>query len=150
MVEPISLLTPTVAGRTLARALDYPALLLKAFSDPVRLRLLNLLVDREVCVCDLHEALALPQPTVSRHLAHLRRIGLVVARKDGLWMRYRLAQPATDLHRGLLDCLGSYMVTLDVLQTDRRRLDQLLSSRSVAPMPTGGSLAVGAGALPPV
>ena len=69
------------------------ARLLKAFADPVRLRLLNLLAGREVCVCHLHEALGLPQPTVSRHLAYLRKAGLVVGRKDGLWVHYRLAEP---------------------------------------------------------
>ncbi len=76
------------------------ARLFKAFADPVRLRLLNLLTDdREVCVCHLHEALELPQPTVSRHLAYLRKSGLVVGRKEGLWVHYRLAKPGSSLHR---------------------------------------------------
>ena len=71
--------------------------LLKAFADPVRLRLLNLLSGEreEVCVCHLHEALGLSQPTVSRHLAYLRRHGLVVGRKEGLWVHYRLAKAST-------------------------------------------------------
>jgi ArsR family transcriptional regulator len=64
-----------------------PASLLKAFADPVRLRLVNLLTERdEVCVCHMHEALALPQPTVSRHLAYLRKNGIVATRKEGLWV----------------------------------------------------------------
>src|SRR5208337_2244819 len=58
--------------------LDESTRMLKAFADPVRLRLLNLLggEQEEVCVCHLHEALELPQPTVSRHLAYLRKHGL--------------------------------------------------------------------------
>ena len=70
--------------KTEADALDESTRLLKAFADPVRLRLLNLLSgDREeVCVCHLHEALGMPQPTVSRHLAYLRKHGLVVGRKE--------------------------------------------------------------------
>lgn len=80
--------------------------LFKAFADPVRLRLLNLLAEGEVCVCHLHEALELPQSTVSRHLAYLRNRGLVVGRKEGLWVHYRLAKPGGDLHRKLIECLG--------------------------------------------
>src|SRR5512135_1651825 len=92
---------------TAPRTLDASTRLLKAFADPVRLRLLNLLAEgREVCVCHLHEALGLPQPTVSRHLASLRKRGLVAGRKDGLWVYYRQAKPTTDLHRALLGCVG--------------------------------------------
>ena len=87
-------------------ALDRSSRLLKALADPVRLRLLNLLAEgREVCVCHLHEALGLPQPTVSRHLAYLRKTGLVVGRKEGLWVHYRLAKPTSELHRALLGCI---------------------------------------------
>jgi ArsR family transcriptional regulator len=80
--------------------------LFKAMADPVRLRLLSLLATGEICVCHLHEALQLPQPTVSRHLAYLRKRGLVVGRKEGLWVHYRLAEPESELHRKLLDCLA--------------------------------------------
>jgi ArsR family transcriptional regulator len=87
--------------------LDVSTRLLKAFADPVRLRLLNLLIGgREVCVCHLHEALELPQPTVSRHLAYLRKNGLAVGRKEGLWVHYRLARPTNELQRTLIDSLG--------------------------------------------
>ena len=85
-----------------AEPLDVSIELFKAFADPVRLRLLNLLADGEVCVCHLHEALDLPQSTVSRHLAYLRKRGLVVGRKEGLWVHYRLAKPAGELHRQLI------------------------------------------------
>ncbi len=64
----------------------------KALGDPVRLRLFYLLAScDELCVCHLTEALELPQSTVSRHLGVLRHAGLVVARRDGKWMHYRLA-----------------------------------------------------------
>lgn len=101
---------------------------LSAFADPVRLRLLNLLSGEhgEVCVCHLHGALELPQPTVSRHLAYLRRHGLVVGRKEGLWVHYRLARPGSDLHRILLDCLDSCLGDPEVFARDRRRLEGLL------------------------
>src|SRR4051812_33989694 len=96
--------------------------LLKAFSDPIRLRLLNLLSAGEVCVCHLHEALTLPQPTVSRHLAYLRKRSIVVGRKEGLWVHYRLAKPQTALHRTLIDALGTSLGDLDVFRRDRERL----------------------------
>src|SRR5271155_1837223 len=85
-----------------AGALEETVELFKAFADPIRLRLLNLLSEGEVCVCHLHEALDLPQSTVSRHLAYLRKRGLVVGRKEGLWVHYRLAKPSNMLHRGLI------------------------------------------------
>lgn len=100
--------------------------LLKAFADPVRLRLLNLLAGgREVCVCHLHEALELPQPTVSRHLAYLRKSGLVIGRKDGLWVYYRLARPAGALHRTLIDNLRTCLTDAEPFGHDRGRLDRL-------------------------
>jgi ArsR family transcriptional regulator len=66
-----------------------------ALADPTRLRILSLLKDGEVCVCHIHASLGVPQPTASRHLAYLRRAGLVAARRDGVWMHYSLA-PQTD------------------------------------------------------
>src|SRR3954467_10544078 len=115
------------AQRTTATLADSTGLL-KAFADPVRLRLLNLLCeDREVCVCHLHEALGLPQPTVSRHLAYLRKHGLVVGRKEGLWVHYRLARPRAGLPRILLGCLDSCLGDPDVFRQDRQRLERALS-----------------------
>jgi ArsR family transcriptional regulator len=98
--------------------------LFKAFADPVRLRLLNLLADGEVCVCHLHEALELPQSTVSRHLAYLRKRGLVFGRKDGLWVHYRLAKPSGELHRTLIASLGACCKEIDALKYDRQRLNR--------------------------
>lgn len=101
--------------------------LLKALADPVRLRILNLLLDAdEVCVCHIHEALELYQPTVSRHLAYLRKHGLVVGRKEGLWVHYRLAKAKTSLHRGLMVCLQTCLPDADELQRDRERLARVV------------------------
>ena len=65
--------------------------LFKALADTTRLRILNLLLAGEVCVCDIHDTLGIPQPKASRHLAYLRAAGLVDARKDGQWVHYRLS-----------------------------------------------------------
>jgi ArsR family transcriptional regulator len=106
-----------------ADALDKCVELFKAFADPVRLRLLNLLADGEVCVCHLHEALDLPQSTVSRHLAYLRKRGLVLGRKEGLWVHYRLAKPVGELHRSLIGCLGVCFKEINDLKQDRQKLN---------------------------
>jgi ArsR family transcriptional regulator, arsenate/arsenite/antimonite-responsive transcriptional repressor len=68
-------------------------LLFRALADPTRLRLLNLMGDREICVCYFVEILEISQPKVSRHLAYLRRAGIVAARREGKWMHYRLLKP---------------------------------------------------------
>jgi ArsR family transcriptional regulator, arsenate/arsenite/antimonite-responsive transcriptional repressor len=110
--------------RARSRGLEHSTRLLKAFADPVRLRLINLLRGQdEVCVCHLHDALELPQPTVSRHLAYLRNAGVVVGRKEGLWVYYRLAEPATALHRTLLRSLETCYRDCKLLDEDRMRLD---------------------------
>jgi ArsR family transcriptional regulator len=77
----------------------------RALSDRTRLRILNLLGDGELCVCHLVAVLDVPQPTASRHLAYLRKAGLVVARKEGLWMHYRLAPARSKFRELLLECL---------------------------------------------
>jgi ArsR family transcriptional regulator len=117
-------------ARTTTTGLDESTRTLKAFADPVRLRLLNLLSDgREICVCHLHVALELPQPTVSRHLAYLRKSGLVSGRKEGLWVHYRLARSRSGLDRILLGCLGSCLGDQDIFGEDRKRLDRAITCR---------------------
>jgi ArsR family transcriptional regulator, arsenate/arsenite/antimonite-responsive transcriptional repressor len=69
------------------------ARLFRALADPTRLRLLNLIGNREICVCYFVEILGMSQPKISRHLAYLRRAGIVTSRRDGKWMHYRLAIP---------------------------------------------------------
>ncbi|HEY1787660.1 MAG TPA: metalloregulator ArsR/SmtB family transcription factor [Verrucomicrobiae bacterium] len=68
------------------------ALFFAALSDRTRLRLLNLMKNGEICVCYLQEVLKTNQPRISRHLAYLKRAGLVVGRRDGKWTHYRLAK----------------------------------------------------------
>jgi len=81
-------------------------LMFRAFADRTRLRLLHLLRGGgEVCVCDLQRVLGVPQAKVSRHLAYLRRAGMVRARRQGLWMYYSLAPARNGVHRKLLECL---------------------------------------------
>ena len=64
-----------------------------ALSDRTRLRLLNLMRDGEVCVCFFAEALGTNNPKISRHLAYLKRAGLVQARREGKWMHYKITEP---------------------------------------------------------
>lgn len=78
----------------------------QAVSDRTRLRILHLLRAGETCVCELQAVLDVPQPKVSRHLAYLRRAGLVTSRKEGLWSYYTLAPARNAFHRKLLDCLA--------------------------------------------
>jgi len=94
----------------------------RAFSDRTRLRILNLLRGGERCVCDLVEVLRVPQPKASRHLAYLRKTGLVLTRKEGLWNYYRLAPAKSTFHAKLLDCLGCCFDDVPELAKDSRRL----------------------------
>lgn len=105
-------------------ALPSAEFVFRAFSDRTRLRLLSLLHThgREVCVCDLVRVLSLPQAKVSRHLAYLRKAGLVTVRSDGPWRHYTLARPASDFHRKLIDCLACCFAEVPELRRDRRKL----------------------------
>ena len=104
--------------------------LLAAFAEPTRLRLLALMQEGEVCVCDLVGALDLPQPTVSRHLGVLRRAGLVRSRKEGLWMWYSLAPARGKLHAKLLEALACCRVEIPGLSDLVRRCCALRDGRS--------------------
>jgi ArsR family transcriptional regulator, arsenate/arsenite/antimonite-responsive transcriptional repressor len=96
-------------------------LMFRAFSDPIRLRILNLVRPGELCVCDLVEVLKLPQPTISRHLSYLRRAGLVRVRGHQSWNFYALAPAQSAFHRKLLDCLGSCFRDVPEMATDTER-----------------------------
>ena len=105
--------------------------LFRAFADPTRLRILNLLLEDELCVCELCDALDEIQPKVSRHLAYLRRAGLVTVRQQAKWKVYALTEKPTDLQRTLLRCVGSCLREIDVLCADRRRLRTRTMPRSI-------------------
>ena len=93
--------------------------LLKACADPTRLRLLNLLASEdEVCVCHLVEVLGTNQPKVSRHLAYLKRAGLVTDRKDGLWVYYRLSSSLNKHCQRLIECLNACASEATEMQSD--------------------------------
>ena len=97
--------------------------LFKACADQTRLRILNMLASEgEICVCHLVEVLKTNQPKVSRHLAYLKRAGLVTDRKDGLWVYYRLAVPLTAQAESVLRCLASCCAEIPEMQQDLRRL----------------------------
>ena len=98
----------------------------RAFSDRTRLRILHLLKEHEeVCVGDLVAVLRAPQTTVSRHLAYLRKAGLVRVRKDGVWKHYSLTPADGRFHTGLLRCLGGCFDEVPELASDRKRYERL-------------------------
>src|SRR3954447_20634384 len=101
----------------------------RAFSDLTRLRLLNMLRGGETCVCDLVAVLGVPQPTVSRHLAYLRKAGLVIARKDGLWTYYELAPAKSAFHRKLVECLACCFNDVPELAKDAKNLARVCCDR---------------------
>src|SRR5262249_2949268 len=78
--------------------------LFKTLADRTRLRILNLVAGGEVCVCYFVELLDERQPKISRHLAYLRRAGLVAARREGKWMHYRLTMPADSRQARVVEC----------------------------------------------
>lgn len=94
----------------------------KALADQTRLRIVGLLVAGEVCVCEIHDSLRIPQPTASRHLAYLKRAGLVTDRRDGLWVHYRLATPSDEVLRAVLDSTIHCLSHLPTTARDRQRL----------------------------
>lgn len=102
---------------------DKVDLIFRAFSDRTRLRILNLLSGGdEICVCDMMRVLELPQAKVSRHLAYLRRAGLVAGRKDQQWMYYRLVPARGTFHAKILECLACCRREVPMLKSDRARL----------------------------
>ena len=106
----------------------------KALADVTRLRILGLLLSGEVCVCDLHETLKIPQPKASRHLAYLRKTGLVDARRDGLWMHYRLTEMANPILRTIRDAVAHALTHLDPVRRDSERLQK--NTGCCAPRPS--------------
>ena len=115
--------------------------LFAALADPTRLRLLNLMAGREVCVCYFVEILKLGQPKISRHLAYLRSAGIVSARREGKWMHYRIQLPEDQAARSILDAVLETFAENAEMQRDLLRLNraccepQRLVSLQDAPMP---------------
>jgi len=104
---------------------------LKALSDPIRLRIILLLqAEGELCVCDLMAVLGLPQSTVSRHLAYLKRSCWVDTRRDGIWMHYTLSRESCAVCTELLKTLKQHAATLPEAASDRVTLAAVLKEKS--------------------
>lgn len=95
-----------------------------ALGDPTRLRILGLLLGGEVCVCHIHESLGIPQSKASRHLAYLRRTGLVDGRKQGLWVYYRLADSPDTLIRTIREVVTHTLGHVNTVRRDAARLER--------------------------
>jgi len=90
-----------------------PVHIFKALADETRLRIIALLLmEGELCVCDIIASIRLPQSTVSRHLAYLRRTGMVKDRRCGLWMYYSMADNGSDFQNGLIEFLKPNIAAL--------------------------------------
>jgi ArsR family transcriptional regulator, arsenate/arsenite/antimonite-responsive transcriptional repressor len=111
--------------------------LFKALADATRLRILGLLLTGEVCVCDIHESLKIPQSKASRHLGYLRRAGLVETRREGLWIYYRLGTFGDPVLATIGDAVRHALTHVESVQRDAGRLQK----RNGCCMPTPGEAA---------
>ncbi|MGH9961906.1 MAG: ArsR/SmtB family transcription factor [Pyrinomonadaceae bacterium] len=117
-------------------------LLFKALADSTRLRLINLMGDDEVCVCFFVEVLKTNQPKISRHLAYLRKAGVVAARRDGKWMHYRLVEPPYPHAASIFREVRRWLADDPAMQRDRTRLAKICCAPQLpiqlqkAPRPT--------------
>jgi ArsR family transcriptional regulator len=103
-------------------------LFFQALGDATRLRLLNLMADQEICVCYFVEILGQGQPKISRHLAYLRRAGIVKARRDGKWMHYRIVMPPNIGAAQVLHQTLEWLKEERAMQADRARLTKACCS----------------------
>lgn len=94
----------------------------RALADPTRLRLVNLMGNREICVCYFVEILGISQPKISRHLAYLRRAGIVTSRRDGKWIHYRLLTPKDETAAAILQETVKHLGAKPEMQRDSARL----------------------------
>ena len=117
--------------------------LFKALADRTRLRLISLIGDSEVCVCFFVAILKVSQPKISRHLAYLRRAGIVAARREGKWMHYRLAEPPDEHAARIFREVRASLAEHPEFQRDREKLTQVCCARNLpvqlrrAPRPLG-------------
>jgi ArsR family transcriptional regulator, arsenate/arsenite/antimonite-responsive transcriptional repressor len=101
------------------------ALLFRALADRTRLRLINLMGEDEVCVCFFVEVLKTNQPKISRHLAYLRRAGVVSARREGKWIHYRIVEPADPHAANIFREVRAWLANEPAMQNDRTRLKRI-------------------------
>lgn len=108
------------------------AAVFKALGEPTRLRLVVLLAIRgETCVCELAQALGVPQCKISRHLAVLRSAGLVDCRRDGTWMYYKLSATRNRLDAYLQECFQKCLADHPVVVKDQERLAEAVSDKKL-------------------
>ena len=111
--------------------------LFAALADPTRLRLLNLMDGREVCVCFFVEILRQGQPKISRHLAYLRKAGIVSARREGKWMHYRMVPQADEAAASILTAVLASLRGDRQMQADRAKLERACCAPQKLVMPEG-------------
>jgi ArsR family transcriptional regulator, arsenate/arsenite/antimonite-responsive transcriptional repressor len=109
-----------------------------ALSDRNRFLLIHLIGEDEVCVCFFVAILKMPQPRVSRHLAYLRRAGIVAARREGKWMHYRIAPPSDEHAACILQEVREHLAADREMQQDRARLAKVYCA-PVLPIPLQGA-----------
>jgi ArsR family transcriptional regulator len=108
-------------------------LMFRAFSDRTRLRILYLLQSGECCVGNIVDILRIEQPSASRHLAYLRRAGLVAARKTRNWIYYSLAPATVPFHAKLLECLACCFSEVPEIKADQARARRVRASGGCCP-----------------
>jgi len=101
------------------------AILFKALADRTRLRLINLMAEDEVCVCFFVEVLKINQPKISRHLAYLKRAGVVAARRDGKWIHYSIVEPPDPHAARIFQEVRAWLASDTSMQNDRARLAKI-------------------------
>ena len=101
----------------------------KALSDQTRLRILKLLLKKELCVCEIEAALNLSQSKVSRHLTVLRSVGLVEDRREGLWIFYSLFKPQNDFEKSIVQIIKNALSDDELTKQDEKRLAIKLSQK---------------------
>lgn len=130
-------------GRTTASkhraAVDELEDLFKALADKTRLRILALLGNNEVCVCHIHDSLGLPQPTVSRHLAYLRKSGLVAVRRDGVWMHYQVSRSLNPVVQRVVAAAVDALQQVPATTQDRKQFQRSFGQLYVLDSPAGGT-----------
>ncbi len=102
----------------------------KAFADETRMRILHILTAGELCVCDIMSILNLPQSKVSRHLAYLRKCGLVKARKNGLWVYYLLKKPRNKIQESIWSCVKTCLNAVPILKRDLNKAKEAVKRQA--------------------
>ena len=120
-------------------AIDQLESVFKALADKTRLRILALLGNNEVCVCHIHDSLELPQPTVSRHLAYLRRAGLVDVRRDGVWMHYQVARSLAPAVQAVLIAAVEALTRFERPTRTGKQFQRAFGQLYAISTPTGGA-----------